>query len=253
MKLIKRFRFVLYELRRWWRLIWIYPVNKICETSGNYDAYWQDKRGDQLGALSLWQKQRADLIIKKIKSEQSSGRLESISILDLGCGDGAILQYLRQHLPIRRLVGCDQSPLALKQAAHFGIETIRLDLRDLNQVASLPEVDYVCCLEILEHLPEPERLLKLLLPRVKKGLFFSIPNTGFIVYRLRLLFGRAPMQWRLHPGEHLRFWTLKDLRWWLSALGFKKVKIITYQGVWALNIAWPSLFAAGTIVYIPRI
>jgi len=72
------------------------------------------------------------------------------------------------------------------------------------------------------------------------------------VYRLRLLFGKFPAQWRVHPGEHVRFWTARDLRWWLLAQGIENYKIFYYEGIPLLNKIVPSLFAAGFVVYIQK-
>jgi hypothetical protein len=64
-----------------------------------------------------------------------------------------------------------------------------------------------------------------------KGVLFSrrllitIPNTGAINDRLRLLFGRFPKQWILHPSEHLHFWTVTDFLFLCRQLGFKVGKV----------------------------
>jgi len=106
-------------------------------------------------------------------------------------------------------------------------------------------------LEVLEHMPNPEKFLKLIIKKAKRGVFFSFPNTGYISYRLRLLFGAFPMQWRIHPGEHLRFWTYRDLKWWLKELElYDKSEIYVYEGIPVLNRLWKGLFGAGFVVEI---
>ncbi len=59
------------------------------------------------------------------------------------------------------------------------------------------------------------------------------------------------MQWCLHPGEHLRFWTYKDLQWWLVQLGYaERSEIHIYEGMPFLNKIWGSLFGMAFVCQI---
>jgi hypothetical protein len=108
----------------------------------------------------------------------------------------------------------------------------------------------VLLLEVLEHMQNPEAFLENVKLICRKNIL-SIPNTGFLLWRLRLLFGRFPIQWKVHPGEHLRYWTYRDLVWWLNELGYSgRCNIHGYEGMPLLNKFWPSLFAQGPVVQI---
>ncbi len=105
--------------------------------------------------------------------------------------------------------------------------------------------------EIIEHVPDPESLLDSLRPFARQAIIVSIPNTGFHQHRLRLLLGRFPLQWVVTPGEHLRYWTLADFRWWARQIGFEISAEIPYEGTPILKSIYPSLFAAA-FVYVLR-
>ena len=105
-------------------------------------------------------------------------------------------------------------------------------------------------LEVLEHLPNPESLLRALAPKCKKAVVISVPNSGYWLHRLRFLCGRVPAQWRKHPGEHLRFWTLKDLKWWVSAIGWELKELRPYEGMLGLNRLFPSWCGMGVVIKI---
>jgi hypothetical protein len=92
-------------------------------------------------------------------------------------------------------------------------------------------------------------LLNMLRPYIRKAFIVSIPNTGFHQHRLRLLFGRFPLQWVVTPGEHLRYWTRADFHWWAKALGFMIVREVPYEGTPVLKNVLPGLFAAA-FVYV---
>lgn len=243
MKIVKDHLFL---IKKAFKQIFFYPVSDIQKVDTDYNAYWRDKRGENIGKISRWQRQRAEIVLEYIKKR------ESISIIDIGCGDGVVLKYIKERVSVSGAIGVDVSNFALDRAKDFGIETILADMQDLHSVPDLPKTDYVLMFEILEHVHDSESFLTYLLGKAEKGVFFSFPNTGFLIHRLRLLFGKFPLQWRLHPREHVRFWTHADLKWWLKALGYKDYKIHTYEGVPIFNKIWPSLFAAAFVVYLEK-
>ena len=215
-----------------WRLVFRYPRLVLQET--DYNAYWQDKRKRNMGAISHFQRQRADWILPRIE--------EGSTVLDVGCGDGGVLLYLLQHKMFAP-IAADISDYALEFLRSRGISTLRFDVNDAEEIPSLPDVDYVILFEVLEHVPHPEKFLSLIEKKAAKSIFFSFPNTGYFPYRIRMLLGSSVVQWRLHPGEHLRFWTYRDLRWWLRELGYaNRSEIHVYEGIPLLNRVWGSLF-----------
>lgn len=174
----------------------------------------------------------------------------SNSVVDVGCGNGGLLLYISRRKKIDQ-IGVDISRLALSFLEQNGITTVLLDLNSIASVESLPSGDHVLALEVLEHLQNPERFLRVLLAKARKSVFFSFPNTGYITHRLRLLFGRFTLDGRLHPGEHVRFWTYKDLEWWLAQQGLdERSSVHVYEGVPYLNRAFPGLFGAAFIVRV---
>lgn len=232
-------------IKRAYALICSYPAHTIGDEPADYDAYWKEKRGMSLGTLSKWQKRRADFARQHIGTEGAS-------VLDIGCADGAVLAYLKEKGSAGALFGVDVSKEALARATSVGISTIPLDLRSPESWSKLPEADYVLLFETLEHVQDSEKLLRAAFHKARKGVCFSFPNTGFYAHRLRLLLGKFPLQWRVHPGEHVRFWTHRDLRWWMEAQGYNAYTLHSYEGVPFLNRLLPSLFAAGLFVYLPK-
>jgi methionine biosynthesis protein MetW len=206
----------------------------------NYDTYWDHKAKTGLGQLSEWRLRRAQVFTRLVEAGDR--------VLDLGVGDGALLRYMLEHKPLDAH-GLDVSPKAVAFCREQGLN---VELADLNQpiVQFLqPPYDYIILSEIIEHLPDPESLLNDLRPHVRKGLIVSVPNTGFYQHRLRLLFGRFPLQWVVTPGEHLRFWTRIDFHWWGAQMGFVITREVPYEGTPGLRNIWPGMFAAA-FVYV---
>jgi methionine biosynthesis protein MetW len=149
-------------------------------------------------------------------------------VLDIGCGDGTIDEYLQRKLDVK-VVGIDISKGAVEKARQKGIEAKiasaeeRLPFKD-------GEFDVVFWGDNIEHLINPE-LTGLEIKRVLKPggrIVLSTPNTGYWRYRLYYLVkGRLPdTEWTgLSPWSwsHIRFFNKDLVTDFLKTVGFKKV------------------------------
>lgn len=235
---------ILRKLREEWFYLCQYPVPRYGQDySVNYDSYWEDRRPGTAAVLSVWQKERADTALRYIKPRSV--------VADFGCGDGAVLKYFQDQAGVTG-IGLDISAPVLAAASALGIKTVPLDTGDKTFFSRLGDVDYITAFEVLEHLPNPETFLFYAYRKARRGIIFSVPNSGYYLHRLRLLFGKLPLQWVTHPGEHLRFWTARDMVFWLKSLPFRPFQLTLYQGIRALNKIFPRLFSKGMIIYIPK-
>lgn len=132
------------------------------------------------------------------------------NVLDAGCGEGFLLQYLREDGCAARMSGIDNSLPALRWA----VETLPAARLALADVRELPfgdgSFDLVLCLEVLEHLPEPRRGLEEL-RRVSGGYcLLSVPHEPFF-RAANFLRGKHLRAWGNDP-EHLQNWTAGGFR-----------------------------------------
>ncbi|MDD5208568.1 MAG: methionine biosynthesis protein MetW [Elusimicrobiales bacterium] len=196
----------------------------------DYNAYWRAK-GDMLftGRCPVF----AELVTP------------GSSVLDIGCGEGTTLKFLEEKLGIRGS-GLDISPVAVAMAQKKGVAAAQADASAKD--FSIPGVyDHIIISEVLEHIPNPEELLAKVKGKFNISLIVSIPNSAYYIHRLRLLFGRFPIQWAWHPGEHLRFWSLTDFRELLADTGFEIISVKTHSGFLFLHGLWPNLFADSAV------
>lgn len=236
----------LYSLKTLYRDIFCYPRIKLNVTDNLYDKYWEERRPGNKASLSDWQKDRASIILNVIKD------YKKITLGDIGCGDGMVLKYLSDKADVSLAIGYDSSEPILDRAKPLGIQTAKLDINNEKDLSTIKKSDFNLLMEVLEHAASAEKVLKTVYEKSQKGVFFSFPNSGYFTYRLRLLFGKFPSQWVVSPGEHLRFWTAADLKWWLNAQDYKNFKIFYYRGVPVMNKLWSSMFAAGFLVYLSK-
>ena len=168
---------------------------------------------------------------------------DNSSVLDVGCGDGTFLNFLKGQNRGIILTGVDISEQALSISKERGFETFQADVS-----CPLPfkdkTFDYCVCSEVLEHIQNSEDLLKEMRRISRKGILVSIPNIALWKHRFRLFFlGSFPVQWLLEPREHIRFFSVKDFIKTASALGFSVRKIEVSSGTRILKRFWPNLFA----------
>jgi len=232
----------LYKLKVFFKSLFVYP--ELVTSNLSYDQYWQEKKKGALGIPNSFQVTRGRWISERLNP--------GASVIDIGCGDGSVLFAIQKYKDIEAY-GADLSQFILDFLNTRGIKGIFIDLNNENNMDTLPNCDHALILEVLEHLSKPEEYLFKILKKVNKSVFISIPNTGYIQHRLRLLFGKFPLQWRTHPSEHLRFWTVDDFEWWIGSIGLKsKTEFHCYAGVPFLNKLFPKLFAQGIIAEIKK-
>lgn len=241
----------LYFLKQWYVLVFTYPQEKLMlDQSLDYDVYWKEKRGDIKASgvrqISRNEQMRADYVAQVI------GQESLVTVGDVASGPGVIFNYLKDKIKIKQYIGYEYSDYALQVACSLGMEGKKFDINSEEDIHAIAEADYFLMLEILEHIPNSEKVLASVFKKAQKGVFFSFPNSGNFLYRLRLLFGRMPLQWIKFPNEHLRFWTLTDLKWWLNALGYHDYQIHCYRGIPVLEKLWPSMFAGSFVVFISK-
>jgi len=197
----------------------------------DYEHYWNKRKNLPL-------KYRYKYIASQLPDK---GR-----VLDVGCGDGTFLRYLKTQKPELEIMGIDISESTISKLKEDGIEGIVCDL-DLAEKKLFPncQADYVVVMELIEHLPNPEVLMKNLRQLQAQCYYVTIPNLGFIENRLRLaLGGKMPITRIIfHIKEHLRFWTVSDFKYWANHVGYRVVNYHGQNGTWFLWRIWPALFA----------
>ncbi len=84
---------------------------------------------------------------------------EESTLVDVGCGNGNVLEYLRARTGLRRLAGIDVSPRYLEQARErVGCETHQGSILDGDFVAGLAgRFDFALLGAVLHHLVGPTR------------------------------------------------------------------------------------------------
>ncbi len=144
-----------------------------------YDTYWEEGRV-------------ADSPHIRWKAEQTRrlcGARDAAAVLDVGCGDGAILGGVAR--PGWSLFGGDVSAAAALRARERGVRAVRLDLDAGRLPFRSGSVDVVLCYDVLEHVFDPLSLLVEIrrVLRLDGAALLCVPNAFNLFNRLTFLAG----------------------------------------------------------------
>ena len=147
-------------------------------------------------------------------------------VLDVGCADGTLMQFLKENKNIN-VRGLEISKDKVQECIAKGLTVIEGNAeKDLKQFPD-KSFDYVVLSQTLQAFLSPELVLDELL-RVGKKAIVTIPNFGNWQVRLHLLFkGTMPItkslpeQWHSTPNLHMC--TIKDF---VNFIKFKEIKMI---------------------------
>lgn len=173
-------------------------------------------------------------------------------VLDVGCWNGSLGKALiRKKQCI--VDGIDNHKIALAEAKSNGYR--KLYVRDLNRGEyTIPSEKYDCIVyaDVLEHVLFPEEVLRKFTKYLKPSgvIVVSMPNIGFLYYRLKLLVGNFDYkEVGVMDKTHLKLYTLKTMRELFKAGGYKEQRMVLHNEVapqhgmlhW-LKYVWPTLF-----------
>jgi methionine biosynthesis protein MetW len=129
-------------------------------------------------------------------------------VLDLGCGDGGLLQWLADNKGVEAR-GLELSGAKVQQAIARGVSVFQGDID--QGLADYPDqaFDYVILSQTLQETRHPRRVLREML-RVGRRAIVAFPNFGHWRMRLSMMLsGRAPKtglfpyEWYESPNIHL--------------------------------------------------
>ncbi len=148
-------------------------------------------------------------------------------VLDLGCGEGDLLNYLKTQKHIEGK-GIEQDEAKAARCIERGLSVLQGDMNE--EIEDFPDqsFDYVVLSQTLQQVYEPDRLIRSIL-RIGRNGIVSFPNFSHWQVRLQLLSrGYAPVtpqlpyQW--YDTPNIRVITLKDFKRFSKEVGFQIIK-----------------------------
>ena len=157
---------------------------------------------------------------------------ENSQVLDVGCGDGILMDYLIKEKKVN-IRGLEISKTKVQNCIAKGLTIIEGNAEEDLQQFPNKSFDYVILSQTLQAFLNPEKVINELL-RIGKQAIVTIPNFGYWKIRLHLLLkGTMPVtrtlpdEWYNTPNIHLC--TIKDFVFFSKAKNFKLSKSIALR------------------------
>ena len=180
-------------------------------------------------------------------------------VLDLGCGDGALLTHVRDELGCT-VSGIELSRDGIRSCIAAGVPVVQTDLGEGLEALADDAFDVVVLSQTLQVVRRPDVVLREMLRVGRRGIV-SFPNFAHWKVRAHLaLRGRMPVsraipyEWYDSPNIHHT--TIRDFRELCSINGariIEEVALITSDERARRVRAWPNLRAETAIAVITKL
>lgn len=180
--------------------------------------------------------------------------IEKGPALDLGCGDCLFLEMLKKKNV--NGMGIDISETKIKRCKEKNINAIKMDFSSEELPFKDEEFPTVIALDVLEHLYQPEKLLREIHRICQKHFILSVPNFSSLPARLQTLAGKVPENNTPKKG-HIYWTNLAIISGLLKKNGFRieKIKMNTFWDSGLMKIftrtglkLFPNLFALSFVI-----
>ncbi|MBN2214919.1 MAG: class I SAM-dependent methyltransferase [Bacteroidales bacterium] len=166
----------------------------------------------------IWNKHPKEQELERIKTVVSLIPADVNTILDAGCGNGILVNYLLDNnIKFSRIYALDRSETALK---YVKTEKSQGDISKLNFKDM--EFDLVICLEVLEHLNiiDFQNAIQDIQRVAAKYIIISVPNNE----KLEEHFIKCPYcKTNFHSTYHLRSFDMNITKSLFNGLGFQNI------------------------------
>jgi SAM-dependent methyltransferase len=187
--------------------------------------YYKSLYSSELDQEAEWLRRGAANKVDSIQTLLRDSSINPQTIMELGCGTGAVIRECRRRGVASRYLAVDYSPDAIGylRSHEPEIEAIQADIT--AQEFSMPAVDVVYLTHVIEHLDDPDAFLTGALRNLKfKYLIAEVPLEDLAAGKLKNLVRDR----RVNVSGHVQFFTATSFERLLKANGLNIIDRCRY-------------------------
>ncbi len=210
----------------------------------------EEKRQDSLSSKRGMQRRDFEFINSFISQK------EKARVLDLGCGEGSLLVYLRSEKKVYAY-GVEQQSFLASKGLRKGLSIVQGSINECLPLYREKSFDLVVLSQTVQQIVDPDKVIEQML-RIGKSIVVSFYNYAFYLNRLQfLLKGKKPRNdafpdtW--HESKDIHVMTIADFEEFLKHQKLRILNRIFLKGNWKSIAKFsPNLFAGSAIYHIKR-
>lgn len=201
---------------------------------------WYEESSHPVALLRAENQARNPWILQKIKELKG----EKCQILDIGCGAGFLTNELARQGHQVTGVDCSESSLLIAQrydetnsVSYLKKDAFALDFQEKS-------FDVICAMDFLEHIEDPEQIIKRVSFFLKKGgiFFFHTFNRNFLSWLMVI----KAVEWLVpNTPKNMHLYRLfikpQELKKWLNKAEFELREIYGLAPCFTSSFFWKSL------------
>ena len=186
-------------------------------------------------------------LMEMISASAKSVEGRKVRILDIGCGNGSLSNFIAQNG--YEVVGVEESESGVKiaQQNYPDCEFIAASIYDFPYQQLENSFDIIISTEVIEHLPYPRELAKVAKCCLKNNgtVILTTPYHGYFKNLALAITGKLDKHFTvLWDGGHIKFFSVKTLSTLLLEQGFADLQF-KFAGRYPL--LWKSMLVSGKL------
>jgi SAM-dependent methyltransferase len=200
----------------------------------HYDGYFGYAQLSAHEAAPYWDRaHRAmykDFISRYVRRKQGG------ALLDVGCGLGYFLKFMKEHAPLWDRAGCEMSPCAVEFAKReLGISEIYCGTIEGSGFRE-NSFDIITLWDVIEHIPDCSGFLKKIHSLLKEDgiLFIHTPNVHLQLLKAKIkvqVRGMKPGMHFLEARDHVNNYSPKTIAFVLRRAGFTNMEFVQLRPI----------------------
>lgn len=164
-----------------------------------------------------------DSIVKRKYEEVSQWVKPNSKILDIGCDDGSLRNYVKPAY----YAGVDIEKKNIDNLKKQGHKAFLIDLNNYKKLPFKEKYDYILFLDVLEHTLNPAKVINDFKKLLRKDgrIIISLPNDYHIGNKIRFLLNRKITKLPFWEHGHLHTFPIKEGKKFLEEQGLKCLEV----------------------------